>query len=110
MVVPISDYWLADDNSDADSDDEGDTRRILHTKPGTHMQTKCAYVWTELRTCAASSGNGSRTIHHEPKFVSFLREHNGNCVHQEAPGVLCSPQVHRKLIYHVPSANGLVRT
>ncbi len=41
-------------------------------------QTKCAYVWTGLRTCVAPSSNGSHTICHKPKFVDFLCEHIEN--------------------------------
>ncbi len=36
---------------------------------------KYAYEWMELNTCAAPSAYSSCTIHHEPKFVSFLCEH-----------------------------------
>ncbi len=74
-------------------------------KPGTHMWTKCTYVWMGLRTCAAASANRLHTICQEPKFIWVLRKHKGNWVSQEALGVLCSPQVRRKLIYHTPSAN-----
>ncbi len=42
------------------------------------LRTKCAYVWTGLRTCAAASTNSSQTIRREPKFVSFLCEHKEN--------------------------------
>ncbi len=42
------------------------------------LQTKCAYVWTRLRTCAAPSAKSWHTIHHKPKFVRFLREHKEN--------------------------------
>ncbi len=65
--------------------------RVISTvKADTHMQTKwfkngsqskCTYVWTGLRICAQTQ-----------------RELG-------APGVLCLPQVCRKLIYHMPSAN-----
>ncbi len=71
------------------------------------MRTKCAYMWMELWTCAAPSVNSLHTIHCELKFVNFLHEHKGNWMHCETPGVLCSPQVHGKLIYHAPSANCL---
>ncbi len=38
-------------------------------------------MWIRLRACAAPSVNGSRTIRHKPKFVSFLRKHKGNFAH-----------------------------
>ncbi len=50
----------------------------------TSLWTKCMYVWMGLRTCSAPSANGSHTIHYEPKFVGFLREHNENWVCQES--------------------------
>ncbi len=45
-------------------------------------QTKCAYVWMELQTCAVPSANGSHTVCREPKFVSFLLEHKENWMRQ----------------------------
>ncbi len=73
------------------------------------MWTECAYLWTGLRTCAAPSANGSHTICYELKFVSFLCEHNLNGTCCVDKFVLCSPQVHGKLIYHALSTNWLVR-
>ncbi len=76
------------------------------------LRTKCAYVWTGLRTCTAPSVNGSHIICHEPKFVGFLWEHKENWMRRvsflctgcpsHAPGVLCSPQVCEKLINRTP--------
>ncbi len=37
-------------------------------------QTKCAYVWTRLQTCAAPSVYGSHTIRCEQKFVIFCAQ------------------------------------
>ncbi len=51
---------------------------LVYTSAPNGSQTKCAYVWTGLQTCAAPSANGSHTVRHEPKFVSFLREHKEN--------------------------------
>ncbi len=42
------------------------------------QRTKCAYVWTGLRTCAVPSTKSSHTIGREPKFVDFLRKHKEN--------------------------------
>ncbi len=44
-------------------------------------QTKCAYVWMGLQTCAAPSANGSHTIRCKPKFVGFLRKYKDNWTH-----------------------------
>ncbi len=68
-------------------------------------QTKCAYVWMGLRTCATPSANGSHTIHHEPKFVSFLNKHKENWMRRVSfPCTRCllPPEVRGKLINHVP--------
>ncbi len=69
-------------------------------------QTKCAYAWTGLRTCAAPSVNGSQTIRCEPKFVIFCANTKrtgctGSPFH--ALYILCSPQVRGKLINGVPN-------
>ncbi len=61
-------------------------------------QAKCVYVWTGLRTCAAASANGSHTVRCEPKFVGFWCEHKENWMRLHALGILCSPQIHIKLI------------
>ncbi len=81
--------------------------QLHNVKRGTQMRTKCAYVWNRTANlcCAALSANGSHTVRHKPKFVGFLRKHKRNWVHQEAPGVLRTPQVLEKLIYPVPNAN-----
>ncbi len=47
--------------------------RWLCVKLGTHMRTKCAYMWMGLLTCAVPSVNGSRTVCCKLKFVGFLR-------------------------------------
>ncbi len=72
-----------------------------------YLRTKCVYVWTVLQTCVATAllVNGSHTIHHKPKFISFLRIHKENWLHWKAPGILCSSQVCGKLICHAPSVN-----
>ncbi len=49
--------------------------RMVRIPLANGLQTKCAYVWMELRTCTAPSANGSHTIRHETKFVGSLREH-----------------------------------
>ncbi len=67
-----------------------------------HSRTKCPYVWMGLRTCAAPSANRSYAVHREPKFVGFLRKYKENWM---CWVVLCSPQVHWKLI-NCPHANG----
>ncbi len=71
------------------------------------MRTRCAYMWTGLQTCTVPSANGSHTVRHEPKFVGFLHKHKRNCMCCVDRFVLCSLQVRRKLIYHMPSANCL---
>ncbi len=70
------------------------------------LRTKCAYMWMGLQTCAAPFAKGSHTVHHEPKFFSFLRKHKENWMRLHAPGVLCSPQIHGKLINCMQHANG----
>ncbi len=68
-------------------------------------RTKCTYVWTGLRTCAMPSVNGSHTVRHEPKFVSFLRKHKENWMRRVSfpcTSFLCSPQVRGKLINCAP--------
>ncbi len=100
-------------------------------KAGTHMRTKCAYVWMLLQTCTVPFTNSSHTIHHEPRFVGFLCEHEANCARcvdrflhvrkltatsmfvacaLKLYFILCSPKVYRKLVYHLPSTNCLVCT
>ncbi len=73
-----------------------------YLKPRIHEHAKWfanqMHVCVGLRTCAAPFTNSLHTIRREPKFVSFLREHKENWMTIHAPGVLCSPQVHRKLI------------
>ncbi len=44
------------------------------------LQTKCAYVWMGLQTCAVSSTNGSHTIRYELKC--FLRKYKENWMHR----------------------------
>ncbi len=90
-------------------------QKIVYLKPriherikwlANHSQTKCAYVWTGLRTCAALSANGSHTVCRVPKFVGFCgNTKRTGCVGCpfRAPGVLCSPQVHGKLINRTPN-------
>ncbi len=39
----------------------------------------CMYMWMELRTCTAPSGNGLCTIRCKQKFVKFFCKHKGNC-------------------------------
>ncbi len=51
---------------------------LVYTSAPNGLRTKCAYVWTGLRTCAAPSGNSSHTARQEPKFVGFLRKHKEN--------------------------------
>ncbi len=63
----------------------------------------------ELRTCAVPSMNSLHTNHHEPKFVGFFSKHKEKERELDAPGVLCSTQVRRKLINRTPSTNCLVR-
>ncbi len=70
------------------------------------MRTRYAYLWTGLQTCAMLSANSTHTICHEPKFVDFFVQTQREL---GAPGVLCSPPVRGKLIYHSPSENCLVR-
>ncbi len=77
-----------------------ETARIV--KPGTHMRTKCAYMWMGLWTCAALSANISHIIYHKLKFVGFFAQTQRELM---ASGILCLPQVHQKLIYHAPSTN-----
>ncbi len=55
---------------------------LVYTRAPNGLRTKCAYVWTGLRTCAVPSINGSHTVHCEPKFVSFLRKHKENWMRQ----------------------------
>ncbi len=62
---------------------------LVYTSASNGSRIKCAYVWTGLRTCAAPSTNGSHTIRHEPKFVSFLHEHKENWMRH----VLCMRRV-----------------
>ncbi len=50
---------------------EPNSLRMVH-EPNVHMW------WAGLQTCAAPFANVSHSIRHEPKFVSFLREHNGS--------------------------------
>ncbi len=71
---------------------------LRHVKPRIHervewfmnlslivLQTRCAYVWTGLRTCAALSVNGLHTICRKPKFFGiFVRTQR----EQVVPGVL----------------------
>ncbi len=58
-----------------------------------------------LRICTARSMNGSHTIRRKLKFVSSLYKLEGNWVLQEAPDVLCLPQIRGKLINHMPTTN-----
>ncbi len=44
------------------------------------LQTKCAYVWIGLQTCATQSANGSHTVRRKPEFFGFLCKHEGNGV------------------------------
>ncbi len=46
-------------------------RRMVRKLLANVLRTKCEYLWTRLRTCAAQSANGLHTIRHEPKFVLF---------------------------------------
>ncbi len=81
-------------------------RRVVRELLANGSWTKCAYVWTGLLTCAAPSVNGSHTVCRKPKFVVFFcantkRTECAGCPFH-ASGVLCSPQVCRKLINCVP--------
>ncbi len=79
--------------------------RMVREPLANSLQIKCAYVCTRLRTYAALSANGSHPVRCEPKFVSFQtqRELDAPCVLPIVPGVLCSPQVYRKLINRAPN-------
>ncbi len=77
-------------------------RRMVQEPLVNGLRTKCTCVWTGLQTCAVPSSNGSHTVCHKLKFVSFLRKHKENCIRPHAPDVLCSPQVRRKLMNHTP--------
>ncbi len=79
---------------------------IWYLKPGTHMRTRCVL-------CVDRTANLLCTIckqftYRSPRtkirrfFVQTQRELG-------TPGVLCSPQAHRKLIYHTRSTNHIVR-
>ncbi len=56
--------------------------RMVRKLLANSSQTKCVYVWTGLRTCAAPSANGSHTVCREPKFVGFLRKLKENWMRQ----------------------------
>ncbi len=74
------------------------------------LQTKCAYVWMGLQSCAAPSTNGLHTIRREPKFVRFCantkRTGCAECLFH-AMGVACLPQVRGKLINRAPLTHRL---
>ncbi len=66
---------------------------LAYTSTMNGSRIKYTYMWTGLRTCAVPSMNGLHTICWF--FVQTQRE-------LDAPGILCSPQVRRKLINRVP--------
>ncbi len=76
--------------------------RMVREPLANSLQTKCAYLWMVLWTCTAPSTNGPYTVCGEPKFVVFLHEHKENWMRLHALGLLCSPQVHGKLINDAP--------
>ncbi len=58
----------------------------------------CEHMLHHLRTVYISFATNRN-------WLFFLHEHKGDWVRQKAPSVLCSSQVCRKLIYHVPNTN-----
>ncbi len=87
---------------------------ILHfLKPCISKHAKCTYVWMGLHTCAAPSPNGSHTVCHEPKLVSFLREHKENWMRWVSfPCTECrllasgSQKINQPCAKYAPHANG----
>ncbi len=75
-------------------------KQFAHHSP----RTKSAYVWTGLQTCAAPSANSSPRTKIRRFFARTQRTGCTRCPFH-APGVLCSPQVPRKLFNRAPHAN-----